>query len=391
MPKGMFLKSEGRASNLSAPGGHTLAQYCADRGIRYGDTGEPVSLEVFTQYALAFQRDLVPSVEEVMVAQVEHSSEGFHLTLANGERARARHVIIATGLDHAAYVPPELHGLPSELLSHSSDHSDLSGFRWKEVVVIGGGQSAIESAALLFEEGAFVQLLVRAPSLLWNSGPRNSPPSLYQRVRTPPSALGSGLQLWAYANAPQLFRYLPQAARFDRVKNVLGPAGAWWLKERVVGRIPVLLRHSVFKAKVQGGRAILEAAGSDGKIRPITADHVFAATGYRFTLDRLPFLSPDLKSLVRVEAGKPVLSSYLESSVPGLYFTSLASANSFGPAMRFLHGADYTARRISRRIAGQQRHAEKWRIQPQTTQKASDVSAASHGNEVRYDRSRSHI
>src|SRR4051812_6895879 len=74
MPKGMFLKSEGCASSLSDPTAHyTLAQYCAQSGLPYGERGAPVSLEVFSQYALSFQRALAPNVEETMVDSAEAS------------------------------------------------------------------------------------------------------------------------------------------------------------------------------------------------------------------------------------------------------------------------------------------------------------------------------
>jgi hypothetical protein len=42
-----------------------------------------------------------------------------------------------------------------------------------------------------------------------------------------------------------------------------------------------------------------------------------------------------------------VLSSNFESSVPGLYFTGLVAANSFGPVMRFAFGAGFAARRLT--------------------------------------------
>ena len=130
---------------------------------------------------------------------------------------------------------------------------------------------------------------------------------------------------------------------------IFRPAGAWWLKDRVVGRVQTLLGHSVRRAEARGDRAMLQVAGQDGQVVDITTDHVIAATGYRFDLQRLPFLSQNLKSRLRAKQ-QPVLSSHFESSVPGLYFTGLASASCFGPAMRFLHGADYTARRVSHHI-----------------------------------------
>jgi cation diffusion facilitator CzcD-associated flavoprotein CzcO len=351
MPVGMYLKSEGCASSLSDPAGHTLARYCAEQDLPYGEWGKPVSREVFTRYALSFQRNLVPSLENSMVTAVRQSCGMFELELSSGERLNAEQLIIATGLEHMAYTPPELDRLPANLRSHSADHHDLSKFKGKDVAVIGGGQSALETAALLHEEGASVHLLVRKPSLRWNPNPDLAVRTLYQRLRRPRTNLGDGLKLWLYSNAPGLFRHLPQRIRLERSKTVLGPAGAWWLKDRVDGRLPILLGHSVHSCEARGGRAVLQLSDHDGRSRDLTTDHVIAATGYRFQLHRLPFLAHELKSRLRHQQQVPALSANFESSVPGLYFAGLASYYSFGPAMRFLDGASYTAGRIADHLA----------------------------------------
>jgi hypothetical protein len=152
-----------------------------------------------------------------------------------------------------------------------------------------------------------------------------------------------------------LFRHLPQRIRLERVKTVLGPAGAWWLKERVVGRLPILPSHSVRGSEVRGGRAVLHISDRDGASREVTTDHVIAATGYQFQLQRLPFLSEEMRAGLRQEQKVPMLSANFESSVPGLYFTGLGSSYSFGPVMRFLCGASFTARCISDHIAAGRR------------------------------------
>lgn len=240
MPKGMFLKSEGCASNLSDPAGtYTLRQYCADEKRPYVQYGAPVSLEVFTRYGLSFQQRFVPSVENTMLTSLDRSSAGFDLRLDTGEILRTRKVVIATGMSHTAYIPTALADLPSELLSHSSSHHDVSGFKGRDVVVVGGGQSAIETAALLHEEGAHVQLLVRRPWIRWNETPTVGRRLVYARLRRPMSNLGAGVGPWVYSNAPMLFCYLPRQMRIARVQKALGPAGAWWLKDRVVGRLPI--------------------------------------------------------------------------------------------------------------------------------------------------------
>jgi hypothetical protein len=80
-------------------------------------------------------------------------------------------------------------------------------------------------------------------------------------------------------------------------------------------------------------------------------DHVIAATGYRPALERLPFLDAQLRGQIRTAGGAPVLSDAFESSVAGLYWAGLASANSFGPLARFAYGAGFTARRLARKLA----------------------------------------
>src|SRR5215469_16703960 len=97
MPKGMFLKSEGRASSLSdARASYTLARYCAEQGLPYAETGQPVSLELFTDYALWFQRLFAPNVEDVLVTNVEKVLDCFKLHLSDGSTMRASNVAVAT-------------------------------------------------------------------------------------------------------------------------------------------------------------------------------------------------------------------------------------------------------------------------------------------------------
>ena len=351
MPRGMFLKSEGFASNLSdATGNYTLSRYCADEGFEYSPYGAPVSLDVFTRYGLSFQERFVPEVENALLTRIDRTSKGFELRLTTGEILNAAKVVIATGISHSAHIPKSLANLPCDLLSHSSSHYDLCRFTQQDVVIIGGGQSALETAALLHEAGARVQLVIRQPCIRWNETPSGTRRSLYDRLRRPMSKLGPGLGPWLYSNAPNLFCRLPQEIRIARVQKALGPAGAWWLKARVVPKLRIIQSHFVRTAEAHAGRAVLHLQGLNGEIRHIAADHVIAATGYRFSLRALPFLTPSIVSELRAVCETPVLSRNFESSVPGLYFTGLASANQFGPAMRFLHGAGYTAKYISRDI-----------------------------------------
>ncbi|SRR5579872_328820 len=352
MPKAMLLKSEGCASGLPDPEGRLgLAQFCRDGGLPYAEYGTPLSREIFAKYALFYQRKLVPQVEDILVGGVSKINDGFELRLSSGETLRSRQVVVATGLDQMERVPAQLSSLPSELSSHSAVHHDLSKFKDKDVIVIGGGQSGLETAALLREEGASVTVVVRAPSIAWNRTPMLTRRSRYQRLRRPRTRLGEGLQLWLYDSAPQLFHCLPQQLRLSRVKASLGPAGAWWLKDRVIGHMPVLTGHQLIAAEPQNCRVALRLTDQTAQSKVLIADHVIAATGYQYNFHNIPFLDQGLKAQIRHEDQMPKLSSNFESSVPGLYFTGLASANSFGPVMRFIAGTSFTAQRISTHIA----------------------------------------
>jgi hypothetical protein len=356
MPKAMLLKSEGCASGLPDPEGrYGLPQFCGAQGLPFVEYGSPLSRETFASYALSFQKKFVPQVEDVLVDAVRKTDGGFEISLSSGETFRSAQVIVATGMDRMEHVPEQIAQLPGELWSHSAAHYDLSKYKGKDVVVIGGGQSGLETAAILREEGASVTLVVRAPSIAWNKVPSTAHRSLYQRLRRPRTQLGEGLQLWVYDNAPQVFQRLPRQTRLSRVKASLGPAGAWWLKERVLGQMPVLVGHQLRTAEPRSGRVALQFTDQNGQSKELIADHVIASTGYRFDFEKLPFLDQNLKSGIRHEGQMPRLSSNFESSVPGLYFTGLASTHSFGPVMRFLAGSGFTARKISTHIAREHR------------------------------------
>jgi thioredoxin reductase len=348
MPKGMMLKSDGFASNIyDHDSAFTLGQFCADRGIEYADAGIPVRLETFTAYGLAFRDRMVPELEDKMVVSVDRLSDGFLLTLADGETVKARKVVLAVGITHFAYVPETLAQLPAELLSHSSRHHDLDPFRNRTVAVIGGGSSALDLAGLLHEAGADVQLVGRRETLNFHTNPTGQPRSWWQQIRHPQSGLGPGMRSRLYAEAPFAFHYLPERIRVDVVRRALGPSGGWFIKDKVIGKVPLSLGYTPGSCEVQNGKVHLHFRGRDGSQREIVADHVIAATGYRVNLDRLKFLNSEIRSKIAGTETSPALSSTFESSVPGLYFVGVAAANSFGPVMRFAFGAGFAARTLT--------------------------------------------
>jgi len=351
MPKGMFLKSDGFASNISDPDSEfTLEKFCAARGIQYAGTGIPVGLATFTAYGLAFQERMVTELEDKMVVKIERSSDKYLLQLEDGEQFKTRNLVLAVGITHFEHVPDSLAHLPAEFLSHSARHHDVEQFRGRNMVVIGGGSSALDWSALLSEAGAQVQLVARQAALKFHGKPTGKQRSLWERIQHPQTGLGPGWRSSFYANAPAAFHRLPERLRLEIVKRTLGPSGGWFIKDKVVNDVPHLLGHTPQRAEVRDGKVHLQLGSQDGTQREIAADHIIAATGYRVDLERLTFLGSEIRSKLRAVESTPVLSSTFESSVPGLYFVGVAAANSFGPVMRFAFGADFAARTVTRAL-----------------------------------------
>ena len=351
MPRDMHLKSDGFASNLSTPeAGGTLKDYCAARGLAYRDRGEPVSLDLFNAYASWFQAQFVPDLEEQLVTSLAKSPDGFTLALEDGERFEARQVVSAVGITAFAHIADPLKHLPDWAASHSFAHRDGSQFKGREVIVLGAGASAIDLAAMLKDDGADVRVLARADHILFHDAP-DANAGLLQTLKNPPTGIGPGWRSFFCTRTPLLFHRLPEEMRLRATRKHLGPAPGWFMRARFEGRIPTLLGHDVLHTQTEGDRVALRVADRTGEQATLTCDHVIGATGYRPELHKLAFLNPTLRNAIAQVENTAILSTRFESSVPGLYFTGPAAANSFGPLMRFMVGAEFAAPRIAADLA----------------------------------------
>src|SRR5437879_3402863 len=330
MPVGMFLRSPWAATHLSDPRRKlTLDVY---KSLSGNHLSAPVPLDRFVDYGRWFQRRAVPDIDPRKVAAIEPSSRGFRLTLEDGEMIEARRVIIASGIVPFAWRPPQFSGLSPDFASHSSEHRDLGRFTGQRLVVVGGGQSALESAALLHEAHAQVEVIVRAPVVRW----------LHQRpwlhtwpisaLLYSPADVGPALVSHVVA-LPNTFRKLPRKMQDRLGPRSIRPAGADWLKARLQN-VPITTGRSVKFATPSGGEVKLTL--DDASERRV--NHVLLATGYRIDVALYPFLSDKLLSAIRRINGYPALDGGFQSSVPGMHFLGAPAAWSFGPLLRFVAG-----------------------------------------------------
>ncbi len=352
MPAGMLLRSRRRSSHIADPRLElTIDAY--ERAQQTRVSNPTITLEEFVEYGRWFQRTAVPDVDTRRVTSiVRDGAAAFRVTVDGGEEVDASRVIVAAGLSPFMNCPEPFASLPAAVRSHSYEHADLAGFAGMRTAVIGSGQSALESAALLHEAGAGVEVLARAPSIRWLgelSGRvptrRSARQRLKESVSLPPTDVGGRLNGWIAA-APDVFRTAPGSLHPTISYRCIRPAGAGWLQPRLVD-VPISCGRSVVDARVDGEAVRL--ALSDGSTRIV--DRLLLGTGFSIDVRRYPFLGDELLAELELAGGYPVLGPGLESSVAGLHFVGAPAAYSFGPVMRFVVGSWYAAPAIARRAA----------------------------------------
>lgn len=352
MPEGMILKSEPFASNLWDPDRRfTFQRYCQAQRIPYAPVGKPLTLERFLKYAEWFRQNTREEPEQITVTRIRRRrGEEFALELADGRPLTSRRVVLATGHIAYAVMPPELAAIPAPAVVHSSRLAPVEHYIQRDVIIIGGGQSALETAAILHEAGARVRIVVRESHIEWWSEPKCDRP-LWTRLKYPDAAVARGWQSLTIAELPRVFRLFSPEKRHPFVADAYGPGGAWWLRDRVDGRIEIRLETRITAASQHDNKVQLELTSPSGRVQ-LQADHVITATGFKVDIDRLDYLDPTLKrDIVREAGGIPALSSTFETSVPGLYFAGLASAPVFGPIMRFMYGSKHAASLVAKRLS----------------------------------------
>ncbi len=351
MPEGMLLRSPRIASNISDPdSAFTLNAYEEASGT---EPAAPVSLQTFVKYGRWFRHQLASDLDNRAVQKVNPEESGFRLTLSDGEVVRCARVVVAAGIGLFCRRPAEFANLAPEQISHCYEGRKLKEFSGKRVAVIGAGQSALESAALLHEAGADVEVIAKIPELRWigmhgwlhHLGPLSK--MLYSRHDVGP------LGISRLVAAPNLVNRIPLELRDKIRKRAVRPAGSRWLPERLTN-IKVTTGSFIQSASAFGTQVSLKL--DDGSERRV--DHVLLGTGYDVDINRYDFLSAELLKNVRRLGGYPKLTAGFRSSVAGLHFIGATAARSFGPLMYFVAGTEFTSRQLASHISRRQPNAK---------------------------------
>jgi hypothetical protein len=341
MPAGMCLRSNWGASHIADPKQElTLDAYCRHNG---NHVSKPIPLDRFVDYGRWYQSQAVRDLEKRSVANIDTDAGGFKVRMADGEEFTARRVVVAAGISAFAARPAEFALIPSSLASHTSAHKDLRKFAGQRVAVIGAGQSALESAALLKENGIQVEVIARAKTLNWvGLHARLHHLGLISKMMYSTRDVGpAGIS--RLVAMPHVFRRFPRGFQERTAYRAIRPAGAGWLQPRIAD-LPITLGRKVKSAAVAGSQLLLQLDDATERL----VDHALLATGFRVDVSRYPFLSPSLSKQLKIVNGFPVLKRGLESSIPGLHFVGKPAAWSFGPLLGFVSGAEFASNELVR-------------------------------------------
>ncbi len=343
MPEGMLLRSPRVASNLADPkSAYTLEAYEAASGLK---PEAPLPRETFVEYGRWFQRQLGSSLERTGVEKVRRQGSVFKVTLQNGASVTSSRVVVAAGIGPFQRKPSVFSNLPAEMASHCYEGRSIAGLAGKRIAVIGAGQSALESAALLHEAGCAVEVIAKIPQLRWIGmhgwlhalGPISK--MMYASHDVGPAGISRMVA------APRLMAQLPIGLRDKIRKRAVRPAGSRWLPTRLTAVKVSTGRHVVAAKPAQDG---VHLTVDDGTTRCV--DHVLMGTGYDVDISRYRFLAPDLLAEVQLLNGYPNLGAGFQSSVPGLHFIGATAARNFGPLLYFVAGTEFASRELTSHI-----------------------------------------
>jgi|GEM_PF-2883634 len=345
MPTGMQLRSLVEDSNFShrpeLSFGAWLREQEREHQLKYripspdDQSWTTLSREQLLLYSDWFIKQTGVKVIHDLVQHLSGEDRGFQIRLRSGRLLASRTVVVSVGMHSFSVLPDELMNIPEGFVKHTSELENFDDWRGKNILVIGGGQSAYEWAALAAERGVKVQMIQR-------SKPRGFGTVDFVALRDTQTRTEL---------TPAWFRQLDEAAQIVNVQRPRRSKNDAWLLPRLrnAGVQGISDVGELTSAELRDGRVTIHL--QDG--REITADAVLCGTGYRVEMSRLTFIDNALRDNVEILGqpselrGFPILDTSLQSSVKGLYFTGYSAIGSFGGAFNFLAGASPSARLIT--------------------------------------------
>jgi FAD-dependent urate hydroxylase len=335
MPKRMMLRSDCNW-HLDPAERDTIERFLETRGQRPSDV-EPLTLDFYLEYAEWFEQVKAIRSQPAQVMRLDQSDGRFAATLDDGSVVTADRVLLALGFASFAQIPDELAAMiPAERSSHTCDCVALERFAGQRVLIVGGRQSAFEWAALLAEAGAVrVHVCHRHETPSFTRSDWSWVDPLLERIGNEPG--------W-YRGLPNSEREVLNARFWAEGRLKLEP----WLGPRV-HRDGITIHPKTRIVGCEQSAQAMQVRLDTGDT--LEVDHVIYATGYKVNLGRVVLLQAgNLLGRIECRDGFPVLDTSLQTTVPGLFITSLPAARDFGLFFAFTAAVRASARIVGRAL-----------------------------------------
>jgi len=336
MPDGMFLRSA-CDWHFDPENEHTINKFLELQGLEYTDV-EPISKDSYLSYAQWFIEQKQIDVLPTYVRKLDQVPEGFSALLNDGTTINAKFVVVATGFKYFKFIPEQLiKDLPKESYTHSCDFVDMNSMKDKRVLILGGRQSAFEWAALLQEAGA------KAVHLSY----RHDTPQFTESDWSWVNPIVDHI-----ADEPSWFRELSLQEQ-ENISKKMWSEGRLklepWLARRIKKDSIKLLRGTKLLScvKIENG----ELKIMFDKAPNLTADHIILATGFKVNISNVPFFAEgNILSRLAINNDFPVIDEHFQTNLPGLFITSMAAGQDFGPFFGFTIAVRTSAKLIGKAI-----------------------------------------
>ena len=337
MPEGMYLRSA-CDWHLDPLNIDTIERFVELQGKTPKDV-EPLSLDFYLSYVDWFQTQKKIEPTPVHIKRLDHFSNHFLANTEADATIQAQKVVLAPGFKHFSNVPRELKQRLSPCgFQHTCEFTDFGEATGKRFLIIGGRQSAFEWAALLIESGASAVHLVH-------------------RHDSPAFAVAE----WSWVKPlvdnmvqdPNWFRLLSNEEKRS-INQRLWSEGRLkiepWLEPRLADdRVKIWPRTEVINCNELDGSCRVQL--STGAV--VEVDEIVLATGYKVDVGRLPYLANgNIMSRLETRNGYPCLDDHFETSIPGLFITSMPAVQDFGPYFGFTIAVRTSAALICERLVG---------------------------------------
>lgn len=342
MPQGMFLRSA-CDWHLDPGNESTIERFLEELNQTPADV-EPLSLQFYLEYTQWFQEKQNIVALPVYVEQLDEVEWGayrFRATLEDGRVIHARNVALALGFKYFKHLPADLAELlPEGRFVHTCDLVEFEALRDKRCLILGGRQSAFEWAALLREAGAAAVHLSH----------RHASPAFAEADWSWVNPTVDGI-----ASNPGWFRSLPVEEQ-TAVGQRLWAEGRLkvepWLEARVSAEtVQLWPRSEVVRCDaLPDGAVAVELSNGER----LVIDQIILATGYKVAIGQVPFLQAgNIGGRLATRNGFPMLDEQFQTNLPGLFITSMAANQDFGPFFGFTIATRASARLIGATVAAQ--------------------------------------